>query len=80
MDHLKTSFTQNYHTQAQHQRILNTLENQDHMLIQSLFRTDQEIVLDAKNSVMMKRVGNSYDKAGSKRRAEYELMKKLAQK
>lgn len=61
------------------QRILNTMENTDHVLVQSLYKHQIDVKQDSNTTVAMNVVHNGYDAPStSMSRTRYELLKKLA--
>lgn len=82
----------NYSQQARNQRYLNTLENQDHLILHALFRKDVKLNIgNTSNSennnnnnnnttINMKTIGSSYDKGYSLARAKHDILKSMADK
>lgn len=81
----------NYAQQNRNQRLLNTLENQDHLIIQALYQKDLKLhmgsVPDMYRSVgdrsevkHMKIIGSSYDKGYSMARAKHNILKTMVDK
>lgn len=82
----------NYSQQARNQRYLNTLENQDHLILHALFRKDVKLNIgNTSNSennnnnnnnttINMKTIGSSYDKDYSLARAKHDILKSMVDK
>ncbi len=79
----------NYSQQARNQRYLNTLENQDHLILHALFRKDVKLNIGNNNNnetnnnnttINMKTIGSSYDKGYSLARAKHDILKSMVDK
>lgn len=77
----------NYSQQNRNQRLLNTLENQDHLVIRALYQKDLMVNLgtagnmnNVSNKVNMKVIGPSYDKGYSMTRAKHGILKAMVDK
>lgn len=84
----------NYSQQNRNQRLLNTLENQDHLVIQALYQKDMKLNMSSSSSrsgnsfersnkqkeITMKVIGSSYDKNLSIERAKHNILKTLVDK